>query len=316
MFDADDSGRLYFPLWYPVCLTMFILLNRYRNIIVFVCFCIVSLALSWVTAGANNSIKHKVSPLLAPAYLCSSAISSVWAKTAHVGSAFTSVWQKPVEKVRVQKLESQVEDLRRQLEMEREANRRRLEELQEVFTGLSEGTAESDPTFKLMPAKVIAVEPTDWFRYLTINKGSKDGVDVDMAVITRSELAGDVPYLSGAVVGKVVEVQSHWARVQLITDRLSVVAVTIGSQGDLALLKGQPEFENCAIDAIPSTTHDMLAEGDAVVVDERSSIFPSGLLVGTISSIEKGTHFCRVEVQPGFRFGKLREVMVVLDTEY
>ena len=154
---------------------MFILLNRYKNIIVFVCFCIVSLALSWVTAGANNSLKHRVSPLLAPAYFCSSAINSVWAKTAHVGSAFTSVWQKPVEKTRVHELENQVEHLKRQLRMERDANRRRLEELQEVFTDLTEGTAESDPTFKLIPAKVIAVEPTDWFRYLTIIKEARTG---------------------------------------------------------------------------------------------------------------------------------------------
>ena len=276
------------------------------------CFCVASLTLSWLTA--DNSLKHKVSPFLAPVYFFSSRISSVWAKTAHVSSALTSVWQKPVEKTRVHELEYQVEHLKRQLGMERDANRRKLKELQEVFTGLTEGTVESDPTFRLTSAKVIAVEPTDWFRYLTINKGSKDGVEMDMAVITRSELAGDVPYLSGAVVGKIVDVQSRWARVQLITDRLSVVAVTIGSQGDLALLRGQPEFENCAIDAIPSTTHDMLKEGHAVVVDERSSIFPPGMLVGTISSIEKGIYFCRVEVEPAFRFGKVREVMVVLDT--
>ena len=292
---------------------MFILLNRYRNIIAFVCFCMVSLTLSWLTVGANNSLKHRVSPFLAPVYFCSSVISSIWARAAHVSSVLTSAWQKPVEKTRLQELEHQVEHLERQLEMEREANRRELEELQEVFTGLTERTNESDPAFKLALAKVIAVEPTDWFRYLTIDKGKEDGVAVDMAVITRSEFAGDVPHLSGAVVGKIVERGSHWARVQLITDRLSVVAVTIGSQGDLALMKGQPELENCAIDAVPSTYYDMLKEGHAVVVDERSSIFPPGMLVGTISSIEKGIHFCRVEVRPGFKFGKLREVMVVLD---
>ena len=291
---------------------MFILLNRYRTIITFVCFCIVSLTLSRLPAGANNSLEHKVSQFLVPVYFCSSVISTVYDGTARRGSVFTSIWQKPVEKTRLQELEYEVEHLKRQLKMEREANSRKLEDLQETFTSMV-GTAESAPTFKLTPAKVIAVEPTDWFRYLTINKGRADGVDVNMAVITRSEPAGDVPHPSGAVVGKVVQAQSHSARVQLITDRLSVVAVTIGSQGDLVLLRGQPETENGAIDAIPSTAHDMLEEGLAVVVDERSSIFPPGMLVGTISSIEKGTYFCRVEVQPAFKFAKLREVMVVLN---
>ena len=283
----------------------------------------ISLALSWVTVGAvrttganSNSLKHKVSPLLVPVYFCSSRISSAWSKTAHMGSVFTAAWQKPVEKKRLQELEHKVEQLKRRLEMERNTNRKRLEELHEVFANLTERTVESDPTFRLKPARVIAVEPSDWFRYLTIDKGSADNVAVDMAVITRSEPAGDVSYPTGAVVGKIVQVQNHSARVQLITDRLSVVAVTIGSQGDLALLKGQPETENGAIDGIPSTTHDMLKIGDAVVVDERSSIFPSGMLVGTISSMEKSTHFCRIEVQPAFKFGKLMEVMVVLNTGY
>ncbi len=296
------------------------MLNRYKNVITFACFCIISLTLSWLTVGAarttvshNDSLKYKTSPLLAPVYFFSSAISSIWSKTAHIGSVFTSVWQKPVEKTRLVELEHQVEFLKRQLESEKDANRKNLADLQEVFANLVEETEEANPKFRLALAKVIAVEPTEWFRYLTIDKGNKDGVDVDMAVITRSEPAGDVSHLTGAVVGKIVQVQSHSARVQLITDRLSVVAVTIGSQGDLALLKGQPETENGAIDAIPSTTHDMLKEGHAVVVDERSSIFPPGMLVGTISSMEKGTHFCRIEVQPAFRFNKLREVMVVMD---
>jgi len=155
-------------------------------------------------------------------------------------------------------------------------------------------------------------------------------VDVDMAVITRpayldylyagadSEAASTTgtSYLAGAVVGRIVDVQPRSAKVQLITDRLSVVAVTIESLGDLVLLRGQPETENCVIDEIPSTTHDRLKKGDAVIVDERSSIFPPGMLIGRISSIEKGIHFCRIEVQPAFIFNRLREVMVILDTRW
>jgi rod shape-determining protein MreC len=169
-----------------------------------------------------------------------------------------------------------------------------------------------------LAAKVIAVEPTDWFRYLTIDKG-KNEVAEGMAVITWSDSVMDTPYLTGAVIGKVVNVYRRSAKVQLITDRLSIVAVTIGSQGDLALMSGQPVKGNCVIDEILLTTHDMLKEGDAVVVDERSSVFPPGMLVGWISSIEekgieeKGTYFCRIVIEPAFKFNKLREVMVLRD---
>jgi rod shape-determining protein MreC len=222
-----------------------------------------------------------------------------------------------VENAQLQNLENEVENLKHQLDMEKATNRR-LEELYQVYTNIQSGL-EPDRTFRLAPAKVIAVEPTDWFRHLTIDKGEKHGVTVDMAVITRSDPganAGDTPHLTGAIVGKIVDVQQRSARVQLITDRLSVVAVTIGSLGDLVLLRGQPETENCAIDEVPSTTHDRLKKGDAVIVDERSSIFPSGMRVGEISSIKEGLYFSPIEVQPAFKFNKLREVMVVLDTGY
>jgi len=104
---------------------------------------------------------------------------------------------------------------------------------------------------------------------------------------------------------------------RLITDQWSVVAVTIGSQGDMALMNGQPIKENCVIDEILLTTNNFLKKGDAVVVDERSSIFPPGMLVGRISRIEEkgieeeGTYFCRIVVEPAFEFSKLKEVMVL-----
>lgn len=310
---------------------MFVFFSRYKNVITFVCLCTISLILSWSTvttestAYASNSLKHRLSAFLAPIHFCSSVISAIWARVAYLVSMLVSIFQKPVEKAQLQNLKSEVENLKYQLDMEKDRSKR-LEELYEVYTDLTGGSG-SEPDrrtgdvpgrpYRLVPAKVIAVEPTEWFRYLTIDKGRKDNVDVDMAVITRFDSeadAVDTPDLTGAVVGKIVDVQWHSARVQLITDRLSVVAVTIESLGDLVLLRGQPETENCAIDEIPSTAHDRLRKGDVVIVDERSSIFPPGMLVGKISSIREGIRFCPIEVQPAFKFSKLREVMVVLDT--
>jgi rod shape-determining protein MreC len=287
---------------------MFVFLNRYKTIIVFVFLCIVSLALSWLTVGKSysNAIKHSLSIFLIPVDFCSSVISSISGRFSHVGAAFASMFREPVEEAKLQSLESDLESLKRQLDEERARNSR-LEELYEVCTNLTQ----SNPSFSLIPAKVIAVEPTDWFRYLTIDKGRSDGVATDMAVITRSSFAVDTSHPTGAIVGRITDAQKNSSRVQLITDRLSVVAVTIGPLADLVLLNGRPETEDCVIDEVPSTTHDMLKDGNVVKVDERSSIFPPGMLVGKISSIEKGIHFCRIRVQPAFRFASLREVMVV-----
>jgi cell shape-determining protein MreC len=314
-------------------------LSKYKTIILLVCLCAISLILSWFTVGTTHtiearsgSLKHRFSAFLAPVHYSSSVISFISSKIEYVGSIFVSIFRKPVQKERILELESKVEDLKRQLDEQIHRNRR-LEEQYEVYTILTQvGTRtplgpeipkapapavenpEPETAFRLLLAKVIAVEPTDWFRYLTIDKGTKHGVRVDMGVITRSDFISDLPHLTGAVVGRVMEANRNSAKIQLITDRLSVVAVTIESLGDLVLLTGQPETENCSIDEIPSTAYDKLKIGDAIIVDERSSIFPPGMLIGKLSSIEKGTHFCSIDVQPAFRFRKLREVMVVLGT--
>ena len=304
---------------------MLIIISRYKNIIALLCFCAISLALSWLTMGAvikpsaqgSSSLEHNFSTILTPIHFFSSIISSISSRVARVGSIFAALFQKPVEKDRLEALENKVEQLEIQLGAERDKYGR-LKEFYER-SGLAEETVPEKTQVNIfrLAAKVIAVEPTDWFRYLTIDKGENDGVTEDMAVITWPDSVMDTPYLTGAIVGKVTDVHKYSAKVQLITDQWSVVAVTIGSQGDMALMNGQPIKENCIIDEILLTTHNFLKKGDAVVVDERSSIFPPGMLVGRISRIEEkgieeeGTYFCRIVVEPAFEFSKLKEVMVL-----
>ena len=300
---------------------MFIFLNRHKIIIILVCLCAISLVLSWRAVRSSHTdeptsrlLEDSLSTSVAPTHFLSSAVNSISAKFAYVGSFFITMFQKPVEKERFQALENKVGDLKRQLDLQMDRNRR-LEEQYEVYANLTgPEDPEPDVAFRLLPAKVIAVEPTDWFRYITIDRGTRDGIKVDMGVITRSDLTDDIPHLTGAVVGRVSEVHRRSAKVQLITDRLSVVAVTIESLGDLVLLAGQPDTESCAINEMPSTAYERLSIGDAVIVDERSAIFPAGMLIGEISHIEKGTHFCSIEVQPAFRFRQVREVIVILNT--
>jgi rod shape-determining protein MreC len=301
---------------------MFVFLSRYRVIIVLALLCIISLLLSWHTAKnlRENTLKNRLSTALFPTYFASSVINSISDKFINIGSFFSSIFRKPADRARLKNLENKLEILKMQLDEERNKCKR-LKELYETYKTDPASKIElldvPEPleleTKQVILAKVIAVEPTEWFRYLTINRGLRHGIAVDMPVITRSEPIVDASHLTEAVVGRVSEVHERTSKVQLITDRWSTLAVTIDPLEDLVLLKGQPETEDCVIEEIPSTTHELLKEGNAVVVDDRSSIFPSGMLVGRISSIKEGVQFCRIRVQPAFNFKSLREVMVVID---
>jgi len=298
--------------------------SKYKGIIIFVGFCVASLILSWSNPNREdenpsfsglpgNPIKDTLSVFLVPNQIFERIISAISDKIGDIGYFFVRVFRKPIQMEEFESLRSSIETLNLQLNEERSKNRR-LERLWKFSNTLTE----VNPSFRFIPARVIAVEPTDWFRYITINKGRNHGINVDMAVITQAMYPPPKPMdftklMTGVVVGKVRSVQSNSAKVQLITDQLSAVAVTIGPLRDLAILKGQPENEMCIIDEIPSTTHDILSAGDAIVVDERSSIFPPGILVGWISSINRETQFCHIKVRPAFKFSRLNDVLVISD---
>jgi len=259
-------------------------------------------------------VKNALTIFIVPNQIIERGFSYLTGKLVDAGDYIVRLFRKPIEEDEFNSLISSIESLNIQLDEERRKNK----ELEQIW-GLSKGLKEADPAFMFVPARVISVDPTDWFRYVTINKGRNQGINVDMAVITQTMYPPPKPtnttkFVKGAVVGKVISIQSNSARVQLITDRLSVVAVTIGPQKDLALLRGRPENEDCTIEEVPSTTHDLINQGDPVIVDERSSIFPSGMLVGWIKSIDKGVQFCHIEVQPAFKFSRLNTVLVVLNS--
>ncbi len=299
---------------------------KYKNFITLICLCIISLILIWsyvpsrdvdatsLVENINNPVKNALAFFIIPNQIIEHGTGYLVSKLADVGHYIVGLFRRPIEEDEFNALLTSIESLNIQLDEERRKNR----ELEQAWE-LSKELKKIDPAFIFVPARVISVEPTDWFRYVTINKGSNQGIKVDMAVITQAmypppRSTDNSKFIKGAVIGKIVSIQSNSARVQLITDRLSVVAVTIGPKKDLALLRGRPENEDCIIEEIPSTTHDLLNLGDPVIIDERSSIFPSGMLVGWIKSIDKGVQFCHIEVQPAFKFSRLSTVLVILNS--
>jgi rod shape-determining protein MreC len=307
---------------------MSLLSNKYKNLITLIFLCVISLIFSWsyspkyegdisaINEISHNPIKSSLSLFIVPNQIIEHTISYISDKMIDAGVFIADLFHKPRELEEFNALKHSLESLNFQLEEERQKTKN-LEKLWKFQNSLME----VNPSFDFLPARVIAVEPTDWFRYVTINKGRNQGIAVDMAVITQvmfppPKSITTTKLMTGAIVGKISSIQANTATVQLITDRLSVVAVTIGPQRDLALLKGRPEKEDCTIEEVPSTTHDMLSQGDPVIVDDRSSIFPPGMLVGWITSIDKKIQFCHIEVKPAFKFSRLTNVIVVLNSGY
>ena len=157
--------------------------------------------------------------------------------------------------------------------------------------------------FPTMTAQVIAREGVPWFRNITVDKGLKDGVALNAPVLGV-----------GGVMGRVVEVGSSAAKVQLLLDRDCGVGVRIERTRTTAVVAGQVAFSDSGTSELLMKYVPVLADvvvGDVVVTSGLDQIYPKGLVVGRVRSVGKGSGlFKEVSVQPSANFEKIEEVMV------
>lgn len=155
----------------------------------------------------------------------------------------------------------------------------------------------------VVPAHVIGVDPTGWFRAVMVNKGKLDGVRVDMPVVSAR-----------GVVGRVVSVSPHYAKVLLIIDQNSAVDILVQRSRDRGMVKGM-FTDVCRMDYLVSTSD--VVVGDVVITSGLGGVFPKGLPVGQVTSVGEtpGELFKEVLVKPAVDFSRLEEVLILLREE-
>jgi len=163
---------------------------------------------------------------------------------------------------------------------------------------------ENNYTLKL--ARVVARDPDRWMNnVLVIDLGEKDGVRPNMAVITPR-----------GVIGKVVQVSHSSANVQLITDVENgsrVSAVVQGPSRAIGVIDGYDAQQGTLIlSKVP--LEDAIEPGQRVVTSGFGGIFPPGLLIGTIESVQTGENGLSLEarVRPAADLVHLDEVFVIM----
>ncbi|TET12799.1 rod shape-determining protein MreC, partial [Candidatus Aerophobetes bacterium] len=117
--------------------------------------------------------------------------------------------------------------------------------------------------YGLLPAEVIAYTPHNYFKVVTIGEGEKEGVEKEMAVVNAQGL-----------VGKVIEVYPHQAKVLLIPDETSKVGVRVQRTRDEAILQGKGERGICGLKYLLCEAS--VEVGDRVVTSGLGGLFPEG----------------------------------------
>ena len=193
-----------------------------------------------------------------------------------------------------QQLKEEVQELRRQLNLYRESGlaNQRLRDLLDF--------KEARVRMPLLPAEVVAFDPSGWFKTVLIDKGTRDGLGRDMAVVSAA-----------GVVGRLIGVSNHYAKVLLVLDRNSAVDALVQRSRSRGIVAGLGEGR-CSLKYVQR--NDDVQVGDQVITSGMGGVFPKGILLGQVEKVERGDGvlFQTVEVTPAVDFSRLEEVLIVL----
>lgn len=133
--------------------------------------------------------------------------------------------------------------------------------------------------FDIVYATTVNRNVSTFQEILTIDKGSSDGLEKDMAVVTQNGL-----------IGKLDKVSYHFSEVKLLTstseNRYQVSVMVEGEENYFGILNQySTEQETFYITGIPSNS--VIQEGDIVTTSGLGGIFPSGIMVGTVTNVEE-----------------------------
>ena len=148
-------------------------------------------------------------------------------------------------------------------------------------------------------ASIIANSANSWFQSCMLDKGSADGVRKNMAVVTPL-----------GVVGQVVAVTPHTAKVLLMTDPNSGIDVLVQRTRSRGIVSGS--LETGTILKYVKRSED-IQEGDRLITSGIDGVFPKGLMVGTVIKVRK-QHlglFQFVEIIPAVQSSRTENVLIV-----
>ena len=156
---------------------------------------------------------------------------------------------------------------------------------------------------KTLPAQVIGSSGSEQSRVIYIDKGTRDGIKPDMAVITAE-----------GVVGKVLRVSNKTtSQVLLINDQTSGVGAILEKTRLQGVLRGTPLGEVVLEKVMSDET---VEPGERVVTSGGDQIFPKGLAVGTVTKVSPGPElFLNIRVKPAADLNRLEEVLVITQQE-
>lgn len=158
--------------------------------------------------------------------------------------------------------------------------------------------------YKVLTARIIGRDASRWFSSSIINRGSLDGVKLNMAVVTN-----------GGLVGRITAVSPLTAQVDLITKEKSGLGGVIGeleNSNALGVVAGTGKKEILEMNYVPGSIE--VKPGEIVYTTGQDGIFPAGLKLGEIVEVKSGSATVphQIFIHPSANLSAMQEVGVLL----
>lgn len=225
--------------------------------------------------------------------------SGVYGFRNHLGSIGTNFADKKLLEKQIQDLESS----NHSLSLENQQLKEYKTEVERLRTILNFQQVWKDQ-FEMEPAKVIARSPNNWYKVLTIDKGTDSGISKDMAVISPDGLVGRVGSTSKSV-----------SQVWLISDsEMAVGAILQESRETMGIVEGVGQSDTLRMINIPYYSN--IKTGERVICSGLSQTYPKGIPIGTVKETKRESSglVLSAVLTPAVSFDKLEEVLVIKKT--
>ena len=212
-------------------------------------------------AGPIHAVRSGVTTITSPVRFVGSAVAAPFNAIGNVFSNLTAS-------------QDTLDELKKQNEVLK-SKVAELSEAQKTAERLEVGL-QSTYNLKSTAARIVGASGDAWTSTVTIDKGSADGLSINMPVTS-----------SAGVIGQIIEVSAKTSTVRLIGDENSGVSAMVQDTRAQGMLQGQPDgtlrLEYVSVDSDVKV-------GDIIVTSGIGGVFPKGLPLGTVSSVEKSAN--------------------------
>lgn len=160
--------------------------------------------------------------------------------------------------------------------------------------------------FQLMPARIIARDASTWYSTVTIDRGSAEGIEPDMPVLTEEGLVGKTT----------TTISEHTSVVVLISDEACKVAANVEGTREQGIVRG----ERTSSTTMPAITLDFLSKqanlqpGQKVFSSGVGGVFPAGILIGAVKEFKVRDGLAgQATIVPAVDLTSLQDVFIVVD---